>query len=95
LRNRRLSSLPSEIRALSAGDIITIQEFQEIFDKVKFQEIFDKVIVAIANNAEKRSLFRVEERLEMVKTIFKDTPNVIVDCFKGLLVDYVAKTNAR
>jgi pantetheine-phosphate adenylyltransferase len=58
-------------------------------------EIFDKVIVAIANNAEKRSLFSVEERLEMVKTIFKDTPNVIVDCFKGLLVDYVAKTNAK
>jgi pantetheine-phosphate adenylyltransferase len=58
-------------------------------------EIFDKVIVAIANNAEKRSLFTVEERLEMVKAIFKDTPNVIVDSFKGLLVDYVAKTNAK
>jgi pantetheine-phosphate adenylyltransferase len=58
-------------------------------------EIFDKVIVAIAHNAEKRNLFTVEERLEMVKTIFKDTPNVIVDSFKGLLVDYVAKTNAK
>jgi pantetheine-phosphate adenylyltransferase len=58
-------------------------------------EIFDKVIVAIANNAEKRSLFTIEERLEMAKAIFKDTPNVIVDSFKGLLVDYVAKTNAK
>ena len=58
-------------------------------------EIFDKVIVAIANNAEKRSLFTIEERLEMTKSIFKDTPNVIVDSFKGLLVDYVAKTNAN
>jgi pantetheine-phosphate adenylyltransferase len=58
-------------------------------------EIFDKVIVAIAHNAEKRSLFTVEERLEMVKSIFKDTPNVIVDSFKGLLVNYVAKTNAK
>jgi pantetheine-phosphate adenylyltransferase len=58
-------------------------------------EIFDKVIVAIAHNAEKRSLFSIDERLEMVKTIFKDTPNVIVDSFKGLLVDYVAKTNAK
>jgi pantetheine-phosphate adenylyltransferase len=57
-------------------------------------EIFDKVIVAIANNSEKRSLFTIEERLEMVKTLFKDNPNVIADCFKGLLVDYVAKTNA-
>jgi pantetheine-phosphate adenylyltransferase len=58
-------------------------------------EIFDKVIVAIANNVEKRFLFTIEERLEMTKSIFKDTPNVIVDSFKGLLVDYVAKTNAN
>jgi pantetheine-phosphate adenylyltransferase len=58
-------------------------------------EIFDNVIVAIANNSEKRSLFTIEERLEMVNAIFKDTPNVIVDSFKGLLVEYVAKTNAK
>jgi pantetheine-phosphate adenylyltransferase len=58
-------------------------------------EIFDKVIVAIAHNSEKRSLFTIEERLEMAKTIFKDTPNIIIDSFKGLLVDYVAKTNAK
>ncbi len=58
-------------------------------------EIFDKVIIAIAENEEKRPLFSVEERLQMAKTIFKDTPNVIVDSFKGLLVDYVAKTNAK
>jgi len=57
-------------------------------------EIFDKVIVAIAHNMEKRSLFTIEERVEIVKAIFEDTPNVIVDSFKGLLVDYVAKTNA-
>jgi pantetheine-phosphate adenylyltransferase len=57
-------------------------------------EIFDKVIIAIAENEEKRSLFSVEERLQIVKTVFEDTPNVIVDSFKGLLVDYVAKTNA-
>lgn len=58
-------------------------------------EIFDKVIVAIAHNAEKRSLFTVEERLKMVRKIFEHTPQVIVDRFKGLLVDYVAKTNAK
>jgi pantetheine-phosphate adenylyltransferase len=58
-------------------------------------EIFDKVIVAIADNVEKRPLFSIEERLQMAKAIFKDSPNVIVDSFKGLLVDYVAKTNAK
>jgi len=58
-------------------------------------EIFDKVIVAIAENVEKRPLFSVEERLRIVKSFFKDNPNVIVDSFKGLLVDYVGKTNAK
>jgi len=58
-------------------------------------EIFDKVIVAIAYDAEKKPLFTVEERLEMVKIIFKESPNVIVDSFKGLLVNYVEKTNAK
>ena len=57
-------------------------------------EIFDKVIVAIAENEEKRPLFSVEERLQMVRAFFKDIPKVMVDSFKGLLVDYVAKTNA-
>jgi pantetheine-phosphate adenylyltransferase len=57
-------------------------------------EIFDKVIVAIANNGEKRSLFTVDERVQIVKAVFEDIPNVIVDSFKGLLVDYVANTNA-
>ncbi|MGZ3513861.1 MAG: pantetheine-phosphate adenylyltransferase [Thermodesulfobacteriota bacterium] len=58
-------------------------------------EIFDKVILAIAENEEKRPLFSVEDRLRMVKSFFKDNPNVIVDSFKGLLVDYVGKTNAK
>jgi pantetheine-phosphate adenylyltransferase len=56
--------------------------------------IFDRVIVAIAQDTEKNALFTVEERIEMVKEILKDTPNVIAESFKGLLVDYVAKTNA-
>ena len=58
-------------------------------------EIFDKVILAIADNDEKHPLFTVEERLEMVKAVFEDNPNVIIDSFKGLLVDYVAKTNVK
>ena len=61
-------------------------------------EIFDKVILAIAHetsDASKRSLFTVEERIEMAKELFEHLPNVIVDSFKGLLVDYVGNTNAK
>ncbi len=58
-------------------------------------DIFDKVIVAIAQDTSKTSLFTVKERMDIVKTIFADVPNVIVDSFKGLLVDYVGNTNAK
>jgi pantetheine-phosphate adenylyltransferase len=55
--------------------------------------IFPKVIVAIAHHTDKNALFTVEERMGMVKEIFRDTPNVVAESFKGLLVDYVSKTN--
>jgi pantetheine-phosphate adenylyltransferase len=61
-------------------------------------EIFDKVILAIAHDisdGSKRSLFTVEERIEIAKNVFEHSPNLIVDSFKGLLVDYVGRTNAR
>lgn len=62
-------------------------------------EIFDKLIVAIAINGEKRPLFTVEERLEMIKEgtkeKIKDYERVEVDVFEGLLVDYTASKNAK
>ena len=51
--------------------------------------IFNKLIVPVAINAAKTPLFTVEERVEMIKDVYKDNPNVIVDSFEGLLVDYV------
>ena len=51
--------------------------------------IFDKLIVPVAINAAKTPLFTVEERVEIIKDVYKDNPNVIVDSFEGLLVDYV------
>ncbi len=58
-------------------------------------KIFDELIVAIGEPAGKRLLFSLEERLEMVKELCKDFPNVKVDYFKGLLVDYVKEKNVQ
>ncbi|HPP06227.1 MAG TPA: pantetheine-phosphate adenylyltransferase [Syntrophorhabdaceae bacterium] len=58
-------------------------------------ELVDKVIVAVAHNIEKNALFTVEERKEMIIESINGNPNVIVDSFDGLLVDYVRKVNAR
>ena len=57
--------------------------------------IFDRIIVAILINAEKAPLFGMGERLEITKEVFKDFPNVEVDTFEGLLVDYVERRHAH
>jgi pantetheine-phosphate adenylyltransferase len=56
--------------------------------------LFDKIIVAILVNVEKSPLFSMEERVEIVSEVFKGRPNVEVDTFDGLLVDYVAARKA-
>jgi len=52
--------------------------------------VFDTLIVAVLNNERKTSLFSVDERVAILKEATKDLPNVKVDSFNGLLVDYAA-----
>ena len=58
-------------------------------------KLFDRLIVAILENATKEEpLFAVEERMEMLREVVRPYPNVEVDSFHGLLVDYVARRKA-
>ena len=57
--------------------------------------LFDRIIVAILINAEKSPLFTMDERVEIARQVFKDVPNVEVDTFDGLLVDYVERRKAQ
>ncbi len=57
--------------------------------------IFDKVIVAVLNNRSKEPLFSVEERLHLLEQVTADIPNVEVDAFNGLLIDYMKRKNAH
>ena len=50
--------------------------------------IFDELTVSVLNNKAKTALFSVEERVEILKEATKHLPNVKVDSFSGLLVDY-------
>ena len=54
-------------------------------------KLFDKIIVAILHNPVKDFLFTVEERVEMLESSFKDYPDITVETFDGLLVDYAAR----
>lgn len=51
-------------------------------------EIFDELTVSVLNNKTKTPLFSVEERVRMLEEATKDLPNVTVDSFSGLLIDY-------
>lgn len=56
--------------------------------------VFDTVTVAVLNNASKDPLFSVAQRMELLKEVTKDIPNVSVDSFNGLLIDYMRKNKA-
>jgi pantetheine-phosphate adenylyltransferase len=57
--------------------------------------LFDRIVVAILRNAEKSPLFTMDERVEISRAVFKHQPNVEVDTFDGLLVDYVERRKAQ
>jgi pantetheine-phosphate adenylyltransferase len=50
--------------------------------------LYDEVVVAVFVNQSKSSLFGVDERLEMLTEVTDAYPNVVVDTFEGLVVDY-------
>ena len=56
--------------------------------------VFDKVVVLVANNVNKKYSFTDKERVEMIKLITKDMPNVEVESTGGLVVDYAKKIGA-
>jgi pantetheine-phosphate adenylyltransferase len=57
--------------------------------------LFDRIIVAVLVNADKAPLFSADERVEIARDVFAHLPNVEVDTFDGLLVDYVSRRKAQ
>ena len=57
--------------------------------------LFDIVYVSILSNGAKSPLFSVEERIDLIKRVTKDLPNVKVEAFTGLLVNYAREKNAK
>ena len=57
--------------------------------------IFDELIVAVSNNPDKKQLFSIEERIGFATELTKDMSNVRIDSFDTLLVEYLAKVEAK
>lgn len=58
-------------------------------------EIFDRVIVGVLRNRAKSPLFSVEERVKMLEDVTAGLPNVEIQSFNGLLIDFVRQNGAR
>lgn len=58
-------------------------------------EVFDEVVIAVANNVDKKGLFTTSERIGLIREVIGDNPRLRVDTFEGLLVDYVVAQGAR
>lgn len=57
--------------------------------------LFDKIIIAIGQNSQKKYMFTLEERMDFIRKTFKDFPNVEVDSFEGLTIDYCHSKNVN
>ena len=82
----RIAIYPGSFDPLTLGHLDIIQ---------RAAKLFEHVIVAVSNNAAKKSAFSVSERIEMIEESIRGLPNVDCDTISGLLVDYLRKKKAR
>ncbi len=79
---KRTAIYPGSFDPLTNGHVAIIQ---------RGLKVFDRLVVAVANNPEKKPLFTVAERQSMIADALGDDPRVEVDSFDGLLVDYARR----
>lgn len=84
--NQKLAIYPGTFDPLTNGHISIIK---------RALKIFDRLVVAILINPSKTPLFSLEERIDMINEIFKGEPNVEVDTFNGLLIDYAVQKKSN
>lgn len=81
----RVAIYPGSFDPLTSGHVDIIE---------RGAKIFDSIIVAILANVEKTPLFTENERIAIIRDVFKGQQNVQVETFSGLLVDYAQRKNA-
>jgi pantetheine-phosphate adenylyltransferase len=83
--NGRLAIYPGSFDPLHNGHVDIM---------LRGARLFERILVAVLVNAEKHPLFTDEERVDMIREVFREYPNVEVDTFEGLLVEYARRRRA-
>ncbi|MDN4607571.1 pantetheine-phosphate adenylyltransferase [Sporosarcina highlanderae] len=81
----KIAVVPGSFDPITNGHIDIIERASKVFPEVR---------VAVMNNSAKRSLFTVEEREELIRSVTSKFPNVIVESSSGLLIDYARSVGA-
>jgi pantetheine-phosphate adenylyltransferase len=84
--DRKLAIYPGSFDPITNGHIELI---------ARGLEVFDHLIVAVAHNLRKQPMFTTRERVKLIREAMPERPDLEVDCFEGLLVDYAASRKAR
>jgi len=83
--NGRLAIFPGSFDPLTNGHVDIV---------LRSAHLFERILVAVLVNPDKKPLFTADERVTIIREVFKEYPNVEVDTFNGLLVDYARKRRA-
>ncbi|QGY41304.1 pantetheine-phosphate adenylyltransferase [Pseudodesulfovibrio cashew] len=83
--NSKIAVYPGTFDPLTMGHVSLIR---------RGLQVFDKVILAVAESTPKKTLFTIEERVALAEEVFSDTPNLVIDPFNTLLIDYVESMGA-
>ena len=81
----RLAIFPGSFDPLTNGHVDII---------LRSTHLFEQIVVAVLVNAEKQPLFTPDERIAIIKDVFKEYPNIEVETFDGLLVEYARRRRA-
>jgi pantetheine-phosphate adenylyltransferase len=86
MTRRRVAVYPASFDPITNGHL-------DIIDRAA--RLFDELIVAVGVNLEKTGTFSHEERLEILREVLAGRPNVTIDSFSGLLVDFLREKESR
>ena len=81
----RLAIFPGSFDPLTNGHVDIV---------LRSTQLFERVLIAVLVNADKKPLFSAGERVDIIREVFREYPNVEVDSFEGLLVDYARARRA-